>query len=197
MDFAFISRSILSGKGQPSSLEKLSQALVDNLFYNNENMARYALAELDETRHTREYAPNLWNRNEKGLYVWTVEHIFPQGSNIPPEWVDMIANGDRQEAIRIQNEWVHCLGNLTLSGYNSKLSNMGFEKKQTRSVVSVFGSPINIGYQNGLALNNIPFSVQESNTTLATTDCWSAEHIEARNKVMVDMLSQLFKFENE
>ncbi|MBL0348662.1 MAG: DUF1524 domain-containing protein [Anaerolineales bacterium] len=35
----------------------------------------------------------------------------------------MITNGDEEEAENIQSEWVHCLGNLTLSGYNSKLSN--------------------------------------------------------------------------
>jgi hypothetical protein len=160
-------------------------------------MARYALAKLDETSHTREYAPNLWERNEKGLYVWTVEHIFPQGRNIPAEWVDMIANGNKEEAEKIQGEWVHCLGNLTLSGYNSRLSNQSFGKKQTKSVANVFGTPIHIGYKNGLALNNVSFSVKGTILTLASTDQWVVEHIKARNTVMVDMLIKLFKFQNE
>jgi len=38
----------------------------------------------------------------------------------------MIADGDREKAEKIQDEWVHCLGNLTLSGYNSKLSNQSY-----------------------------------------------------------------------
>ena len=67
----------------------------------------------------------------------------------------MIASGNREEAVKIRAEWVHCLGNLTLSGYNSKLSNLSFTKKQAKSVANVFGTPINIGYKNGLALNNI------------------------------------------
>jgi hypothetical protein len=197
LDFAFISRTILLGKGKPASHEKFKQALPDNLFYNNESMARYALAKLDETSHTREYAPNLWQRNEKGLYVWTVEHIFPQGQNIPTEWVEMIADGKKEEAEKIQSEWVHCLGNLTLSGYNSKLSNQSFARKQAKSVANVFGMPINIGYKNGLALNNIPFVVNGKEFTLANADKWNLSYIKSRNIVIVNLLTRLFKFENE
>jgi Protein of unknown function (DUF1524). len=42
----------------------------------------------------------------------------------------MIADGDKNKAEEIHEEWVHCLGNLTLSGYNSKLSNASFKNKQ-------------------------------------------------------------------
>ena len=34
----------------------------------------------------------------------------------------MIGQGDKIKALKIQDELVHTLGNLTLSGYNSKLS---------------------------------------------------------------------------
>lgn len=197
LNYSFISKIILSGKGQPATLDKFRQMLSENLFDTNESMARYALAKLDETSHTREYAPNLWQRNEKGLYVWTVEHVFPQGKKIPPEWLDMIANGDKDLAEKIQGECVHSLGNLTLSGYNSKLSNQSFSKKQAKSVANVFGNPIDIGYKNGLALNKIEFELGDKKLSLASTDEWKKEHIEARNKVMVDMLGTLFKFDNE
>lgn len=197
LDYPFIGQAILAGKGKPADLEKLKQALADNLFYNNENMARYALAKLDETSHTREYAPKLWARSEKGLYVWTVEHIFPQGANIPSEWVRMTADGNQDEAKRIQGAFVHCLGNLTLTGYNSKLSNQSFGRKQAKSEANIFGTQISIGYKNGLALNNIPFSVNGNEVTLATADRWTLDHIKARNAVMVDMLIQLFKFDGE
>ncbi|HQI73668.1 MAG TPA: DUF262 domain-containing HNH endonuclease family protein [Smithella sp.] len=197
ISYSFISKVVLMGKGKPSSSETLKDALLDNLFYNNEGMARYALARLDETSHTREYAPNLWERNEKGLYVWTVEHIFPQGKNIPTDWVEMIADGDREKAEKIQDEWVHCLGNLTLSGYNSKLSNQSFKKKQEKSLASVFGNKIRIGFKNGLALNNIEFPSNGEDYSLATTKKWTVDHINSRNKIMVKMLLKLFKFDNE
>lgn len=193
----FISKIILKGKGKPASIKTLTELLSDNLYYNNDGMARYALTKLDEISHSREYSPNLWARNEKGLFVWTVEHIFPQGNNIPADWVDMIGNGDKEKAEKIQDEWVHCLGNLTLSGYNSKLSNQSFAKKQSKSVANVFGNRIQIGYKNGLALNNIVFSVSGKATSLAIAKEWKKEYIKARNNVMVEMLIKLFKFEDE
>ncbi len=197
LSYQFISQAILTGKGQPALLKEFKEALADNLFYNNESMARFALTKLDETSHTREFAPKLWERNEKGIYGWTVEHIFPQGRTIPADWIKMIADGDKDEAERLQGEWVHCLGNLTLSGYNSKLSNLSFAKKQAKAVVNIFGTPNDIGYKNGLALNNIPFVVNGKKVTLATADGWTIDHIKARNASMVDMLIKLFKFDSE
>ena len=197
ISYPFIEKAILTGKGAPSTIETLRESLADNLFYNNDYMARYALTRLDEASHSREYTPNLWARNEKGLFVWTVEHVFPQGKNIPSDWVEMIAEGDRELAKEIQDESVHCLGNLTLSGYNSRLSNQSFAKKQGKAVANVFGNKIHIGYKNGLALNNIGFPVSGQETTLSNTAGWKKEHIEARNNVMVNMLVQLFRFGNE
>lgn len=197
ISYSFISNIVLSGKGEPSTIEEFTKSLGHNLFEYNDGMARYALARLDEESHSREYAPDLWARNEKGLFVWTVEHIFPQGRNIPADWVKLIADGDEEEAENIQSEWVHCLGNLTLSGYNSKLSNHSFTKKQGKAVANVFGNKIQIGYKNGLALNNIEFQAGNKVTSLADTNEWMQEHIEARNNVMVSMLVKLFKFDNE
>lgn len=197
LTYGFISNIILTGRGKPETLKQFKEILGNNLFYTNDSMARYALTKLDETSHTREYAPNLWQRNEKSLYVWTVEHIFPQGENIPLDWIAMIGNGDKEKAKLIQNEWVHSLGNITLSGYNSKLSNESFIKKQTKTVANVFGESINIGYKNGLALNNIPFVVNNQETTLATAEEWNLDYIKARNDVIVEQLEKLFKFEIE
>jgi len=197
LSWEFIRKIVLSGKGKPPSLDELRKALADNLYANNDYMARYALTKLDEISHTREYAPDLWARNERGILVWSVEHILPQGRNLPDEWVAMIAANNRERAEEIQNRWVHCLGNLTLTAYNSRLSNQPFEKKQRKNEVTVFGNKIQIGYKNGLALNKIPFMVEGNTVTLATADCWTQEHIEARNKAMVDMLVNMFKFEGE
>ncbi|MBL0348661.1 hypothetical protein [Candidatus Villigracilis affinis] len=76
ISYSFISNIVLSGKGEPSTIEEFTELLGNNLFEYNDGMARYALARLDEENHSREYAPDLWARNEKGLFVWTVEHIF-------------------------------------------------------------------------------------------------------------------------
>jgi len=197
INFEFLSNIIITGKGKPSDLKNLKESLSDNLFYNNEGMTRYALAKIDETNFSREYAPNLWQRNEKGLFVWTIEHVFPQGKKIPNEWIDMIAGGNKEEAEIIQDELVHCLGNLTLSGYNSRLSNQSFNKKQGKAEANIFGNKIYIGYKNGLALNNIKFNIDGLETSLATASEWKKGHIIARNEQMVNMLLKIFKFDNE
>ena len=84
-------------------------------------------------------------RDAKGNLIWTVEHVFPQGENIPEAWIDMIANSDKDLAKERQEEWVHRLGNLTLSGYNSKLSNKPFIDKQAKSMMSIQKKKIEIG----------------------------------------------------
>lgn len=96
-------------------------------------MTRYLLVKLDESHHTREYAPDLWLRNEGDKYVWTVEHVLPQTEHIPSDWIKMIADGDKEKAAAVHEKHVDRLGNLTLSGYNSKLAAAAFDKKQALS----------------------------------------------------------------
>lgn len=193
---AFIMEKFRNGKGKPSRIEVLKEKLEDKLFENNSGMARFVLSKFDERSHTREYKPDLWARNEKELLVWTVEHILPQGDSIRQCWVDMIAGGDKTRAEEIQEKWVHCLGNLTLSGYNSKLSNSCFEDKQNLQERKKFlGHKIDIGYRNGLALNNFCFSVDGIKTNLAEIEKWTETSIEARNIAMVEKLVELFAFD--
>lgn len=94
----------------------------------NPDMTRYILTVIASPSVTKEMKP-LWDRYDSGNYVWTIEHIFPQGKNIPDEWVKMVADGDVSRAIEVQEKQVHTLGNLTITGYNSKLSNMPFVTK--------------------------------------------------------------------
>ncbi len=52
---------------------------------------------IDQLSHSREYQPDLWARDEKERFVWTIEHVLPQGDRLPRHWVEMIANGDSGE----------------------------------------------------------------------------------------------------
>ena len=58
---------------------------------------------------------------------YSIEHIMPQNEKLVPEWRDMLG----AEWVAIQREWLHRLGNLTLTGYNSKYSDRPFEEKKT------------------------------------------------------------------
>ena len=198
LDCDFISYSLLNGKGKPSNIMSFKEKLEDNLYNSNTAIARYVLAKIDELSHSKEYKPDLWMRNEKGLLVWTIEHILPQGNNIPDCWVQMLANGDKEEANEIHTRLVHSLGNLTLSGYNSKLSNGCFEEKQELHENKKFlGQQINIGYKNGLSLNNLEFEYDNEVTSLSKIDEWNAESILERNKVMVEIILKVFAFSED
>jgi Protein of unknown function (DUF1524) len=161
-------------------------------------MARYLLIQLDLLHHTREYRPDLWARDDREHFVWTIEHVLPQKEKLPPHWVQMIAAGDPAKAASVQEAQVNRLGNLTLSGYNSDLATSSFDKKQQLARDRTFlGHKINIGYRNGLALNNLPFEVSGNTYTLATVRTWSAEMIEARTKAMADLLVAANKLPGE
>lgn len=183
---------------KPADDNTFRDALEDNLWRYNDGMARYVLCRLDESFATREYAPNLWKRDENGRFIWTVEHVLPQTDNLRKEWVDMIAGGDKNRAREIQESWVDCLGNLTLSGYNSKLSDKPFPLKQGSNEMTVAGDSLDVGYKNGLALNNLSFkpstnSVKSKEVTLASSKEWTAREIEARNDAITVKLMKLFK----
>ncbi|SDG35952.1 DUF262 and DUF1524 domain-containing protein [Klenkia brasiliensis] len=57
---------------------------------------------------------------------YTIEHILPQNENLSPAWRDVLGP-DWQE---VQRKYLHTLGNLTLSGYNSEYSDHPFATKR-------------------------------------------------------------------
>jgi uncharacterized protein with ParB-like and HNH nuclease domain len=176
---------------RPASLDEFKAALGAHIYDNNSWMARYVLIQLDQLHHSREYKPDFWARDDKGRFVWTVEHVLPQAEKLPDHWVKMIAGGDRQQAADLQDEWVHRVGNLTLSGYNSDLATAPFEKKQKLAKDRSFlGHKINIGYQNGLVLNSLAFKTKAGKYSLADAPHWDAKMIEARTELMVDMIAK-------
>jgi hypothetical protein len=161
-------------------------------------MARYLLIKLDEEHHTREYAPDLWARNKSDKYIWTIEHILPQCERLSREWIQDLANGDQAAASELHWSHVNLLGNLTLSGYNSKLSNASFARKQTLSGDKKVGDQkIAIGYRNKLALNTMKFESSSRPTSLSKTNTWNADLISARTEHMVSRLVDMFAFDSE
>jgi len=57
---------------------------------------------------------------------YTIEHILPQNEKLSQKWRDALGP-DWQ---RIQSTWLHTLGNLTLTGYNSEYSDRPFAEKR-------------------------------------------------------------------
>jgi uncharacterized protein with ParB-like and HNH nuclease domain/predicted transport protein len=57
---------------------------------------------------------------------YTIEHILPQNPDLPAAWQQALG-ADWQ---RVQQQWLHTLGNLTLTGYNAEYSDRPFADKR-------------------------------------------------------------------
>ncbi|MDD5095044.1 MAG: DUF262 domain-containing protein [Dehalococcoidia bacterium] len=57
---------------------------------------------------------------------YTIEHILPQNENLSTAWKEALG----AEWARIRETWLHTLGNLTLTGYNSEYSDRPFVEKR-------------------------------------------------------------------
>lgn len=164
-----------------SATDEAFQHKLDGPIYEeNSGVTRFILCALAEQAMTKESWVDLW-RFENKQFVWTIEHIFPQGENIPQSWITMIADGDEIKAKEIQETHVHKLGNLTISGFNSALGNKSFEDKRDR--LDRQGRAV--GYKNGLKLNE----------DLVASAGWSVVQIDSRTDKLVQQVTQLFKLQ--
>ena len=163
--------------GESASDEQFEKSLKGPIYEDNKAVCRFVLCALEESRMTVETRVDLWALKGK-QYVWTIEHIFPQGENIPDTWVQMIANGDAALAEQHRQTYAHCLGNLTISGYNSALGNKSFAEKQSR----LDSQGHKVGYNNGLHLNQ----------ALANETSWTVEKLKARTDLLVQEVLQKY-----
>lgn len=141
--------------------EYIKQSLENKYLYeDNANLTRYVLVYLEQKQRTAENAVDFWANNQKGKPVWSVEHIYPQKPKTG-EWPDDC------------KEWLHSLGNLTLSAYNSNLHNHSFARKS--QVNDEDGKDI------GLKSGNVKI-----NDYLRDKTEWNAEHIKKRGEELVE-----------
>lgn len=104
-----------------------------------------------------------WGRKEPvAVHEYTIEHILPQNDELSPWWQQALGPKWRET----QEQWLHTLGNLTLTGYNSEYSDRPFPDK--RDMDGGFGeSPLRL------------------NQGLAKLDTWNEDTITQR----ADMLA--------
>jgi predicted transport protein len=94
---------------------------------------------------------------------YTIEHILPQNPNLSAAW--KLALGPEWE--RVQKQWLHTLGNLTLTGYNAEYSDRTFIQK--RDMTGGFKeSPLRL------------------NAGLGQLDAWNEEAIKTRARQLAD-----------
>ena len=158
------------------------EKLKGDIYEENVGVARFVLCAIAQANMTKETWTDLWEQNNysgKRVFKWTIEHIFPEGKNIPKSWIDMIAKGDANLANEYLVQYVHKIGNLTITGYNSTLSNLSFIDKRDR----LNAQKKYVGYKNGLEINK----------DLAIKDAWTVEDIIKRTNELVAILVKMYQ----
>lgn len=137
------------------------QALKERNLYRKNALCKYILATIENQGKEKLVTDDL-----------TIEHIMPQNRNLSTAWQKML--GDEWETVR--DRYIHTLGNLTLTGYNSELGDRPFNEKQAR--LEEANTHITVLYSD----------VRGKNT-------WNAAEIEARARRLSDLVLQLFPIE--
>jgi len=101
---------------------------------------------------------------------YTVEHILPQNESLSKEWQAELG----PEWHHIQQTWLHTLGNLTLTGYNSEYRDFPFAYKRDQ-VLDKDGNPIGFAH-----------SPLKLNLSLGKVATWNEDAI----KLRADRLAQ-------
>ena len=101
---------------------------------------------------------------------YTIEHILPQNENLSTKWQAALGPNWRH----VQEIWLHSLGNLTLTGYNTEYGDRPFEEK--RDMPGGFSeSPLRL------------------NQGLGKLDTWDETAIQARAKRLAKRAAEIWK----
>ena len=99
----------------------------------------------------------------------TIEHIMPQNKNLSKSWQNML--GDNWE--QVHDRYLHTLGNLTLTAYNSELGDKPFEEK--KEMLSEFHTKVVL-----------------LNKDVKDCEVWNASTIETRAENLATEITKLF-----
>ena len=126
---------------------------------------------------SRNYLLNkLENYNRKefvNIDEYTIEHIMPQNENLSISWQNMLGDDWKE----IQANYLHTIGNLTLTGYNSELSDRPFGDKK-KMAGGFDDSP--------LRLNNF----------MKKVDIWDEENINKRARELAAKAKEVWSAPN-
>ena len=163
--------SLMRGVDKNKYLESLKTVflrLTDNRRYplDAEFKEKFILKDVYNFKRRNYLLRKLENHERRELISvadYTIEHVMPQNSNLSEAWQQELgANWQK-----IQEKYLHTVGNLTLTGYNSELSDHPFKEKQC--ICGGFrDSPLRL------------------NRSLAQTERWNEDAILARAKELAE-----------
>ena len=137
------------------------RALKERNLYRKNALCKYLLAAVENQGKEKVVMDNL-----------TIEHILPQNKNLSTAWQKML--GEDWENVR--DRYLHTLGNLTLTAYNSELGDRPFAEKQ--DLLSETMTHVTVLYSD-----------------VKDKKLWTEIEIEARAKRLSDAILRLFSIE--
>ncbi len=95
--------------------DEFEYAIIHNNLYGKHALCRYLLIALENQGKEKVVTDNL-----------TIEHVMPQNNDLSDSWKKMLGS----DWVSIKDTWLHTIGNLTLTGYNSELGDKPFDDKK-------------------------------------------------------------------
>src|SRR5258708_1944431 len=119
-----------SGSARFPRDEEFLAAFVVRDIYNYSRIRRYLLSKLE----------NYQRKERVNVDEYTIEHILPQNPNLSVEWRNELGSNWQE----IQEKYLHTIGNLTLTGYNTEMSDHSFLMKRDKTGSGLTYSPLHL-----------------------------------------------------
>ncbi|HBI92659.1 MAG TPA: hypothetical protein DDY58_09610 [Terrisporobacter glycolicus] len=148
-------------KRLPSNEEFVKELKIRDIY--NMRIRNYILSKLE-------------NHNNKSPIIienFTVEHIMPQNTNLNESWKNDLGKNYKD----IQKQYIHTIGNLTLTAYNSEMSDKSFEDK-----LNMTG-----GFKE---------SALRLNSYIVKQDKWNKDTIEERANKLCKLSEEIWEYPN-
>ena len=148
---------------------EISRALISEPFYREQGQrqAFYVLKRIAEYLEDKE-CPHI--QLGTGASDFSIEHLLPQ--NLNEKWRSDLVSWDEPDALITHGELLHTIGNLTLTAYNSELSDHEFEVKKKF-----------IGENSTLKLSG----------GFLKANRWSSLEIRSRSEFLADLVLSIWK----
>ena len=155
----------LSTKDKVPSDTEFKNSLMTSDLYQKKKTCKYLLKTLEDINEDGTESKELISIDKL-----TIEHIMPQTLN--DDWIEALGENYAQ----IHSQYVHTLGNLTLTGYNSELLNKSFTDKKK-------------------LLNDKNSHIVVLNRYFMDQEKWDEDTIKERARLLSDRIQSIFKID--